>query len=121
MLPRPTVPLRSAASGRPFRFGRLANVAKTHRAVAIGREVIVAGHSALSVAATALVAALAKAHAEGRLEENLADFGKPKLLIVDELGHLPMEPDAADLFFQLVGRRQERGAMLITSNRAVGE
>jgi DNA replication protein DnaC len=96
-------------------------VGKTHRAVAIGREVIVAGHSALSVAATALVAALARAHAEGRLEENLAHVSKPKLLIVDELGHLPMEPDAADLFFQLVGRRQERGAMLITSNRAVGE
>jgi DNA replication protein DnaC len=74
-------------------------VGKTHRAVAIGREVIVAGHSALSVAATALVAALARAHAEGRLEENLAHVSKPKLLIVDELSHLPMEPDAADLFF----------------------
>jgi DNA replication protein DnaC len=46
---------------------------------------------------------------------------EPKLLIVDELGYLPFEPDAAHLFVQLVSRRYERGAMLVTSNRAVGE
>ena len=45
-----------------------------------------------------LVATLAKAHAEGRLEEKLTHFAKPKLLIVDELGYLPFEPDAAHLF-----------------------
>ena len=50
-----------------------------------------------------------------------AIIAKPKLLIVDELGYLPFEPDAAHLFFQLVSRRYERGAMLITSNRSVGE
>jgi len=43
------------------------------------------------------------------------------LLIVDELGYLPLEPDAAHLFFQLVSKRYERGAMLVASNRAVGE
>jgi hypothetical protein len=64
---------------------------------------------------------LVKAHAEGRLEERLAFFAKPKLLIVDELGYLPFEPSAAHLFFQLVSRRYERGSMLITSNRSVGE
>ena len=46
---------------------------------------------------------------------------RPKLLIVDELGYLPLEPDAAHLFFQLVSRRYEAGAMLITSNRSVAE
>ena len=71
--------------------------------------------------ATALVAALAKAHAEGRLEDKLAQLGKPKLLIVDELGYLPFEPNAARLFFQLVSRRYERGSVLVTSNRSVGE
>jgi DNA replication protein DnaC len=71
--------------------------------------------------ATTLVAQLAKAHSEGRLDERLTYYGKPKLLIVDELGYLPFEPDAAHLFFQLVSRRYERGAMLVTSNRAVGE
>ena len=66
-------------------------------------------------------AQLARAHGEGRLDERLGHFSKPKLLIVDELGYLPFEPDAAHLFFQLVSRRYERGSMLITSNRAVGE
>jgi DNA replication protein DnaC len=75
----------------------------------------------LFVPATTLVATLAKAHTEGRLEEKLAHYTKPKLLIVDELGYLPFEPDAAHLFFQLVSRRYERGALLVTSNRAVGE
>ena len=64
---------------------------------------------------------LAKAQADGRLEERLTHFAKPKLLIVDELGYLPLEPDAAPLFFQLVSRRYERGSTLITSNPAVGE
>jgi DNA replication protein DnaC len=55
------------------------------------------------------------------LEEQLALLAEPKLLIVDELGNLPSDPNAAHLFFQLVSRRYERGAMLITSNRSVGE
>ncbi len=96
-------------------------VGKTHLAVALGHEAIRQGHSALFVAAPALVAALAKAHAEGRLEDRLSFFAKPKLLIIDELGYLPFEPDAAHLFFQLVSRRYERGAVLITSNRSVVE
>ena len=96
-------------------------VGKTHLAVALGREAIVAGYTVLFTGAMALVANLAKAHAEGRLEERLTHYAKPKLLIVDELGYLPLEPDAAHLFFQLVSRRYERGAMLVTSNRAVGE
>lgn len=96
-------------------------VGKTHLAVAIGREAIVAGYTVLFVPAQALVAQLAKAHADGRLEERLMHLSKPRLLIVDELGYLPFEPDAAHLFFQLVSRRYERGAMLITSNRSVGE
>jgi hypothetical protein len=69
----------------------------------------------------ALVASLAKGHAQGRLEERLITYIKPKLLIIDELGYLPLEPDATHLFFQLVSRRCERGAILITSNRSVGE
>jgi DNA replication protein DnaC len=96
-------------------------VGKTHLAVAIAREAIVTGYTVLFTPATTLVAQLAKAHADGRLDERLAHYAKPKLLIVDELGYLPFEPNAAHLFFQLVSRRYERGAMLVTSNRAVGE
>ena len=92
-------------------------VGKTHLAVAIGREAILAGYTVLFVPAPTLVAQLAKAHSEGRLEDRLTHFGKPKLLIVDELGYLPFEPNAAHLFFQLVTRRYERGSMLVTTNR----
>ena len=96
-------------------------VGKTHLAIALGRAAIHEGYSVLFVTAPALVAALAKAHAEGRLEERLGFFAKPKLLIVDELGYLPFETNAAHLFFQLISRRYERGSVLITSNRSVGE
>lgn len=73
----------------------------------------------LFTTAVSLVAVLAKAQGEGRLEERLTH--KPKLLIVDELGYLPLEKSAAHLFFQLVSRRYGRGAMLLTTNRSVEE
>ena len=96
-------------------------VGKTHLAIALGRAAIREGYSVLFTTAPALVAGLAKAHAEGRLEERLSFYSKPKLLIVDELGYLPFDPNAAHLFFQLVSRRYERGSLLLTSNRSVGE
>jgi DNA replication protein DnaC len=96
-------------------------VGKTHLAIALGREAILAGYTVQFTTATTLVAGLAKAHAEKRLDEKLLGLAKPKLLIVDELGYLPLEPDAAHLFFQLVSRRYETGAMLLTSNRGVAE
>lgn len=96
-------------------------VGKSHLAVALGREAIRHGYSVLFIPAIGLITALAKAHAEGKLEEKLAYYAKPKLLIIDELGYLPLEPNAAHLFFQLVSRRYERGSLLVTSNRSVGE
>jgi DNA replication protein DnaC len=96
-------------------------VGKTHLAIALGRAAIREGYSVLFVTAPALIAGLAAAHVEGRLDERLLFYSKPKLLIVDELGYLPFEPNAAHLFFQLVSRRYERGSLLLTSNRSVGE
>jgi hypothetical protein len=89
--------------------------------VALGREAIVAGYTVLFTPAMTLVARLAKAHADGRLDERLGHYAKPKPLIIDELGCLPFEPNAAHLFFQLVSRHYERGSIPTTSNRAVGE
>ncbi|MBB3332764.1 DNA replication protein DnaC [Halomonas campaniensis] len=96
-------------------------VGKSHLAVALGREAVKAGYSVLFTTATALITQLVQAHANGALEERLRHFAKPKLLIIDELGYLPLEPGAANLFFQLVTRRYERGSLLVTSNRAVSE
>lgn len=96
-------------------------VGKTHLAVALGREAIRCGYSTHFTTAAALMTSLSKAHLDGRLDERLTHFGKPKLLIIDEIGYLPFEPNAAHLFFQLVSRRYERGSLLLTSNRAVGE
>jgi DNA replication protein DnaC len=94
-------------------------VGKTHLAVALGRAVVEAGHSVLFVTATTLIAALTRGQTDGKLSEQLGFYAKPKLLVVDELGYLPFEKQAANLFFQLVTRRYERGSMLITSNQMV--
>lgn len=96
-------------------------VGKTHLAIALGRAAILNGYSTLFTTATSLLTRLSTGHKQGRLAEELAYFTKPKLLIIDELGYLPFEPDAAHLFFQLVCRRYERGSILITGNRPVIE
>jgi len=94
-------------------------VGKTHLAIALGRAVVESGHSVLFVTATALLASLSRAAVEGKLAEQIAFFAKPKLLVIDELGYLPLEKQTAHLFFQLVSRRYERGSMLITTNQTV--
>lgn len=94
---------------------------KTHLAVALGREAIRQSYSVQFVTAATLVAMLAKAHQDGQLDKQLTLLSRPKLLIIDEIGYLPFETRAAHLFFQLVSRRYERGSILITSNRSVGE
>jgi DNA replication protein DnaC len=85
-------------------------VGKTHLAIGLGRAAIGEGYSVLFVTAPALVAGLVKAHADGRLEERLGFFAKPKLLIIDELGYLPFEPNAAHLFLfsRRMGHRLRR-------------
>ena len=96
-------------------------VGKGHLAVALGRGAVQQGYSVLVTPAMALITALMKGQAEGKLEERLTRYAKPKLLIIDEFGYLPLEPHAAHLVFALVSRRYERGSMLVTSNRSVSE
>jgi DNA replication protein DnaC len=95
-------------------------VGKTHLAIGLGRRVTALGASCLFVPAMALVAQMIRAETEGRLEERLAHLTKPALLVIDEVGYLPFERQAANLLFQLVNRRYERGSIILTSNQPVG-
>jgi DNA replication protein DnaC len=70
--------------------------------------------------ATALIATLGKALAEGWLDERLKLLSQSQLLIIDEIGYLPIDRQGANLFFQLVSRRYERGSIIITSNQGLG-
>jgi DNA replication protein DnaC len=68
-----------------------------------------------------LITSLARAEREGSLRERLRFLCRPQLLIVDEIGYLPVVPGGGNLFFQLVNARYERGAMILTSNRGFAE
>ena len=92
-------------------------VGKTHLAIALGLRAIEAGYRVLFSTAANLLASLGKARSEGRLEERLKFYATPRLLIIDEIGYLPIERADANLFFQLVSRRYERGPMILTSNQ----
>ena len=72
----------------------------------------------LFTTAAHLIAALTKALAEGKLEDKLKVYTAPRLLIIDEIGYLPIERQGANLFFQLISRRYERGPMILTSNQS---
>lgn len=95
-------------------------VGKSHLAVGLGLKAIERGYRVLFSTAAALIATLTKALGEGRLEEKLKLYTVPRLLIVDEIGYLPIERHGANLFFQLISRRYERGPMILTSNQSFG-
>ncbi len=95
-------------------------VGKTHLAIGLGRRATDQGNSCLFVPAMGLVAQLMQSEADGRLEERLVHLAKPAVLVIDEVGYLPFERQAANLLFQLVNRRYERGSIILTSNQPVG-
>jgi DNA replication protein DnaC len=88
-------------------------VGKSHLAVGLGLKAIERGYRVLFTTAAGLIAALTKAAAEGRVEERLKFYGMPRLLIIDEIGYLPIDRAGANLFFQLISRRYERGPMIL--------
>ena len=89
-------------------------------AVGLGLKAIERGYRVLFTTAATMIATLTKALTEGRLDEKLKLYTVPRLLIVDEIGYLPIDQHGANLFFQLVSRRYERGPMLLTSNQSFG-
>ncbi len=89
---------------------------KTHLAIALGIVAARHGHRVLFATATDWVTRLTDAHRQGRLPQELARLRRYGLIIVDEVGYLPFEQDAANLFFQLVSSRYEHASLILTSN-----
>jgi len=94
---------------------------KSHLATALAVEAVKAGKSVTFATLADIVTSLAKAEREGTLRERLRFLARASLLVVDEIGYLPVVPGGGNLFFQLVNARYEKGAMIITSNRGFAE
>jgi DNA replication protein DnaC len=93
---------------------------KTHLAIGLAIRGCQAGHRVLFATASQWVDRLADAHTAGRLQAELARLSRYPLLVVDEVGYIPFEPEAANLFFQLVSSRYERASLIVTSNKPFG-
>jgi DNA replication protein DnaC len=93
---------------------------KTHLAIGLAMRACQAGHRVAFATAAGWVDRLAAAHHAGRLQAELVRLGRYPLLVVDEVGYIPFEPEAANLFFQLVSSRYERASLIVTSNKVFG-
>jgi DNA replication protein DnaC len=91
---------------------------KTHLASALAYAACLKGHSVLFATAIDVINTLTAAKASGRMKQELKKYIRPALLILDELGFLPIDKAGADLLFQIISLRYEQGALVITSNRA---
>ena len=93
---------------------------KTHLATGLAIRACQAGHRVAFATAAGWVARLAGAHHAGRLQAELARLGRYPLIVAGEVGYIPFEAEAANLFFQLVSARYERASLIVTSNKPFG-
>jgi len=93
-------------------------VGKTHLSIALGVKAVEAGYSVLFLTLEQLMTRLMKALHENRLERSLQQLTYPKVLIIDEIGYLPLSQTEASLVFRLVVRRYERASLIVTSNKS---
>jgi len=91
-------------------------VGKTHLATAIGMECARNRYSTYFVSFESLMSQLKKALIENRLESRMKFFARYKILIIDEIGYMPIDSDSANLFFQLIAKRYEKHCTIITTN-----
>ncbi len=92
-------------------------VGKTHLAIGLVVKAVEAGYSVLFLTFEALMTRLVRARHENRLDRILQQLTYPKLVVLDELGYLPLSREEASLFFRLLVRRYERGSLIVTSNK----
>jgi DNA replication protein DnaC len=90
---------------------------KSHLACALGHAACLAGHSVLFTTAVDIINTLTAAQAACRLKAELKRFLSPRLLCVDELGYLPIDKTGADLLFQVISQRYEKGSLVLTTNQ----
>ncbi|MFB6775821.1 IS21-like element helper ATPase IstB [Streptomyces sp. NPDC056337] len=93
---------------------------KTHLAIGLGIRACQAGHRVAFATAAEWVDRLAAAHHAGNLAAELTRLGRYPLIVVDEVGYIPFESEAANLFFQLISNRYERASVIVTSNKPFG-
>jgi DNA replication protein DnaC len=93
---------------------------KTHLAIGLSIRACQAGHRVVFATAAEWVDRLAAAHSNGRLHDELRRLGRYPLIVIDEVGYIPFEPEAANLFFQLISARYERASVIVTSNKPFG-
>jgi DNA replication protein DnaC len=92
-------------------------VGKTHLAIALGVKAAEGGHRVLFLTLENLITKLKKAQQENRLERQLQQLVYPKVLVIDEIGYLPLNRQEASLFFRLITRRYEKASTILTSNK----
>src|SRR3990172_1414995 len=90
---------------------------KTHLSIALGHTACLRGYSVLFTTAVDIINTLSAAQAHGNLKRELRKYLQPRLLQIDELGYLPIDKHGADLLFQVISQRYERGAIVLTTNR----
>jgi DNA replication protein DnaC len=90
---------------------------KTHLATALAYQVCLKGHSVLFTSAIDIINTLSAAHNAGRLKTDLKKYLKPSVLLIDELGYLPVDRKGADLLFQVISGRYEHGSIILTTNK----
>lgn len=93
-------------------------VGKTHLAIALGVKAAEAGHKVLFVTLESMISRLTRARMENRADRQLQQFVYPKVLIIDEMGYLPMNRQEAGMLFRLLNRRYEKASLIITSNKS---
>lgn len=92
-------------------------VGKTHLATAIGIENAKSNHSTYFINCNDLIQSLKKAYLHNRLDDKLKTLSKYKLLIIDEVGYLPIDLESANMLFQLINKRYEKNSTIITTNK----